>query len=179
MATKKEKTEVYTTGDGRKIELRRIDPVFLQSVISSVKMPKKPTYEARTASGRVETHPLDAEAAKDNEEDQKKWDYYQEELARATTLQTEVSLRALFLEGTVRPKKDFVPADWQRRMRIIGIDLPKDDDELWVTYLTFSLDADDIVAMSTIIMRMTGVSEEIIQEAEGSFRDPVHPDEGS
>jgi hypothetical protein len=170
---KKKKTEIFTTGDGLKIELKRIDPVFLQSVISSVKMPEKPTYTATTVSGRTETHPMDEESAKQTEGGEAIWERYQEELSRASSLQTERSLRALFLDGTACPKGAFVDPKWQNKMRIIGVDLPSDPEELWVMYLMMSLQSDDIIRMSTHIMRLTGVDEEVIQQAEDSFRDSV------
>lgn len=172
MATKKKK-EIFTTGTGIKIELQRIDPVFLQSVISSVKMPERPTYTATTVSGRQETHLMDEESAKQTEGGEKIWSDYQEELSRASTLQTERSLRALFLDGTVRPEGAFIDPKWQRKMEIIGVNLPSDPDELWVMYLMMSLSSDDIIRMSTHIMRLTGVDEEMIQQAEDSFRDSV------
>jgi len=94
-------------------------------------------------------------------------------LTRASSLQTERSLRALFLDGTVRPRGAFIDADWERRMRIIGVDLPSDPEELWVMYLMMSLSSDDVIMMSSRIMRLTGVDEEVIQQAEDSFRDSV------
>lgn len=171
MATTRKKKEIFTTGSGMKIELKRIDPVFLQSVISSVKMPERPKYEAKTISGRTEYHVMDEESAKQTEGGEKLWADYQDELNRATGEQTERSLRALFLDGTVRPKGAFVDHDWEKRMRIIGVDVPSDPDELWVMYLMMSLNSDDIIRMSSHIMRLTGVDEEVIQQAEDSFRD--------
>lgn len=173
MAAPKKKKEIFTTGAGIKIELKRIDPVFLQAVISSVKMPTRPTYTATTVSGRTEEHPMDGESAKQTEGGEQIWESYQDELTRASSLQTERSLRALFLDGTVCPKGEFVDAQWEKRMHIIGVDLPSDPEELWVMYLMMSLSSDDIIRMSSHIMRLTGVDEELIQQAEDSFRDSV------
>ena len=173
MAAPKKKKEIFTTGTGKKIELKRVDAVFLQSVISSVKMPDKPTYEAKTISGRTEHHLMDEESAKQTEGGEKIWTDYQDELSRASSIQTERSLRALFLDGTVCPKGEFVDAQWEKRMHIIGVDLPSDPEELWVMYLMMSLSSDDIIRMSSHIMRLTGVDEELIQQAEDSFRDSV------
>ena len=173
MAVAKKRKEVFTTGTGVKIDLKRIDPVFLQAVISSVKMPDRPTYTATTVSGRTETHMMDEDSAKQTEGGEKIWETYQEELSRASSLQTERSLRALFLDGTVCPKGAFVDPQWEKKMRIIGVDLPSDPEELWVMYLMMSLSSDDIIRMSTQIMRLTGVDEETIQQAEDSFRDSV------
>ncbi len=173
MAAPKKKKEIFTTGKGIKIELKRVDAVFLQSVISSVRMPEKPTYTATTSSGRTETHPMDEDSAKQTEGGEKIWADYQEEMGRASSVQTERSLRALFLDGTVVPKGAFVDPSWQRRMEIIGVDLPMDPEALWVMYLMMSLESDDIIRMSSHIMRLTGVDEEIIQQAEDTFRDSV------
>ena len=66
MATKARKSkdvEIFTTSTGLQIQVKPVDPAFLQRVLRSVEIPKRPTYEAKTFSGRVERHPLDAESA--------------------------------------------------------------------------------------------------------------------
>lgn len=176
MAAPKKKKELFTTGRGMKIELRRVDPVFLQSVISSVKMPEIPTYKTTTVSGREETHKMDKEAAEQTEGGKEIWQSYEEDLARKSSEQTERSLRALFLDGTVPPTGAFVDQEWQRKMEIIGVTLPEDPIELWVMYLMMAMSSDDIIRMSSHIMRLTGVDEELIQQAEDSFRDSVPTD---
>ncbi len=178
----KEEEEVldnlFITERGMTIECKRIDPVFLQAVISSVTMPEVPTYEAKVGfSGRTETHRMDALSAEQTDGGEETWRKYIEELTAATNAQTEVSLKALFLDGTVRPEADFIDREWERRMNIIGVKLLEDPDALWVQYLSMSLTTDDIINLSTKIMRMTGVAEEVIQEAEDSFRDSVLTDE--
>ncbi|HUW94627.1 MAG TPA: hypothetical protein VMW58_02475 [Anaerolineae bacterium] len=173
MAVKKKDKEIFTTGKGMKIELRSVDPVFLQSVISSVKMPPVPTYTTTTISGRKETHKMDAQAAKETEGGEEIWKEYQEDLTRASSEQTERSLRALFLDGTVPPTGEFIDPQWQRKMEIIGVTIPDDPVELWVMYLMMAMTSDDIIRMSSHIMRLTGVDEELIQQAEDSFRDSV------
>lgn len=176
MAAPKKKKEIFTTGRGMKIELCRVDPVFLQSVISSVKLPEVPTYTTTTISGRTEVHKMDKEAAEQTEGGKEAWEKYQEELARASSEQTERSLRALFLDGTVPPTGEFIDREWERKMNIIGVKLPDDPIELWVMYLMMALTSDDIIRMSSHIMRLTGVDEELIQQAEDSFRDSVQAD---
>jgi hypothetical protein len=171
--TKKQaaKSEFVTEG-GMVIELRRIDPVFIQWVTRSVTMPEVPTYEVKTFSGRIEKHKMDPESAAETEGGLALWEQYLKDVAEAEAEQTERSIRAVLLEGTQRPDP-FFDEKWERRMKIIGVTVPDDPDEYWVQYLTTSLTSTDITSLFTAVIRMTGVPEEVIQRAEESFRDSV------
>lgn len=166
----------FTTADGREIKIKKVDALFIQSVQSSVTFPDKPTYETKTGAGRIEHRKMDELSAKQTPGGEEIWKRYQTELAEATTLQMERSMKAILLDGTERPEGEFITDKWQRRMRTIGIPLPEDPDELWVFYLSTSLTAEDLLGLSGAIMRLTGVAEEVIAQAEGSFLDPVHAD---
>ena len=178
MARKNADANLYTTTDGRKIKVKKVDALFIQSVQNSVTMPEKPTYETRTGAGKVEKRRMDKLSAEQTPGGIEIWEQYQKDLAEATSLQMERSMKAILLDGTVRPEGEFVTTAWQKRMRIIGIELPEDLDELWVMYLSTSLSAEDLLGLSGAIMRLTGVAEEVIQQAEGTFHDPVHADTG-
>lgn len=171
--SKKKNNNVYVSEAGLEIEIKQIDPIFIQSVIRSVEMPEVPTYEARTSSGIIEIHPMDKEAAEQTSGGKEIWDKYEEEFTEATLQQTDRSLRAIFLDGTTRPETEWVDQKWLRKMRIIKMDLPTDQDELWVLFLTMNLSPTDIINLSGEIMRLTGVPEEMISAAEDSFLDSV------
>ena len=136
-ATKKspDADNVYVTEDGRKIRLHMIDPIFIQAVISSVKFPDKPTYEAKTAHGNVEIHEMDELSAVQTEGGVEMWAKYQADYNAASAKQNEISLRAMFFEGTERPKSNYLDDQWIRKMKIMGIDIPDDPDEAWLFYL--------------------------------------------
>lgn len=166
----------YTTTDGREIAIKKVDALFIQSVTNSVQKPEVPTYQTRTGAGRVETRKMDEVAAQQTPGGLEIWNQYQADFNEATTQQLERSMKAVLLDGTQRPEGEFITDTWQRRMRIVGVPLPEDLDELWVLYLSTSLNAEDLIGLSGAIMRLTGVSEEVIAQAEDTFLDPVQAD---
>lgn len=163
---------LYTTKNGIEIRLSQVDPLFIQTVSRSVTIPEVPTYEAKTYSGRIEIHKFDEKAAKQTPGGEEIWANYTRELTEATNEQNDRVLRAIFLDGTVRPENWFDPK-WFKRMQIVGVDLPDDEDELWVFYLMSSLSQEDILGLSASIIRLTGVPEEMIEAAEEIFRESV------
>jgi hypothetical protein len=172
-----EEAKTYETKKGLVIPLRKPDAVFIQSVVNSVKMPDVPTYEARTSSGRVEVHVMDKESAEQTPGGMDTWRKYQIDVDTAATEKANRSLRAMFLEGTEVPEGIWMDPKWERRMKIVGVDLPKDEEELWVFYLMSYLDAEDINGLTEEVMRLTGIDEEYIEAAKESFRDSVRPDD--
>lgn len=177
MARKSEKTDrtLWKSSGGIEIRLQAIDPLFVQTVARSVKIPDVPTYDTKTYTGRIETHAFDAKAAEQTPGGMEIWNRYQTELAESTSEQNDRVLQAVFLDGTVRPD-NWTDAKWFKRMKIIGVDLPEDEDELWVLYLRTSLSQEDVVSLSSSIIRLAGVPEEMIEAAEEIFRESVRPD---
>lgn len=169
---------LFKSSKGVEIRLQSVDPLFLQTVSRSVKIPEVPTYETKTMSGRIEVHPFDAKAAEQTPGGVEIWQKYQSELADAIAEQNDRVLRAAFLDGTVRPK-EWHDERWFKRMRIVGIDLPDDEDELWVMYLLTTLSQEDIATLTTKIIRLTGVPEEMIEAAEEIFRSGIRDSEQS
>lgn len=177
MARKTEKADrtLWKSSSGMEVRLQAIDPLFIQTVARSVKIPDVPMYETKTYTGRIEMHAYDAKAAEQTPGGMEIWTKYQTELAEATSEQNDRVLQAVFLDGTVRPE-NWQDAKWFKRMKIIGMDLPDDEDELWVLYLRTSLSQEDVVSLSSAIIRMAGVPEEMIEAAEEIFRESVRPD---
>lgn len=171
----KEDRTLFRTKSGMEIRLRPIDLLFIQTVSRSVTMPEVPTYETKTHSGRIEMHKYDAKAAEQTPGGMEIWNAYQAELAEATSLQNDRVMQALFLDGTVRPES-WADPQWFKRMKIVGMAMPEDEDELWVLYLRTKLSQEDVMALSSAIIRLAGVPEDMIEAAEEIFRESVRPD---
>lgn len=169
---KSENMNEHVLADGFVIKLKDIDPLFLQSVIGSVKHPKKPTYTVKLASGREEFYPMDALVAEQSPELKPLWDQYILDRASAQGLEMQLMTRAILLDGT-EINEGWSDSNWERRMRIIGVTLPDDPEERWVFYLESKMSTAEIVGLTGKIMRRTGVPEEFIVAAEDSFRNPV------
>lgn len=176
------KIDVHTLRSGKyaglKIKLRRIQPLIINKVMESVELPERPTYETRTISGRIEKHPMDSASAKQTPGGEEVWKTYLDETERALVKQNTRSLTAIFVMGT-----DFeVPNDgWEEFQVALGIDVPDNKDLRRAHFLLTQIeDADEITDITSKIMRLTGVNETIISQAEGAFRDSIHnPPNGS
>lgn len=170
--------KIFETEDGRLVRIKPIDVLLLMAVQKSVPMPKVPTYEVKIGN-RVQHYPLDAEAAKETPGGLELWRKYQEELTEAQTEQGERMLRALVVDGTERPDDlwgdEWGPhtAKWEKRMRLIGMPVPEDPDEYWVAYFASSLSQGDVARLTSAIMRLNNVPEEMISAAEDAFRDTL------
>lgn len=159
--------------DGTTVALKNVDPIFIQTVINSVEYPKRPTYEVKMASGRIDKYPMDEKVAEQSPELAPLWTKYRMDTQAAEAEQMKRMTRALILDGTVMPEV-WEDREWERRMKIVGIDLPEDPEELWVVYLESKMTTAESVALTGKIMRRTGVPEEFILAAEDSFRGQVH-----
>ena len=169
-ANKAKKENVFKATNGLEIEVKKVDPALIQKVMRGIKMPQRPVYEAKTFSGRMEYHPLDEDSAAQTPGGQAKWDFYQEQLAEAQTEQNDRVIRALFLYGTdcVIPENG-----WAERHEFLGMNVPDDPDMRRAHYLSSELPAEDLAGLTSAIMKMTGVSEEAIADAEAAFRGAI------
>jgi len=169
-----EKLRIYVVKGGEyaglKVKVKKIAPMVLSKVQGAGKLPERPTYEAVTKSGRVEVWPLDAEGADQLEGGKTRWDFYQEQLDNALAEQNDRIIMAMFSFGT----ECEVPDDgWEEMFEVIGTEVPKNANMRRAFFLATHLDADDIAALSKKIMEASGVSQEAIDKAEESFRNPV------
>lgn len=162
--------DLYQVEGGQKenlwIEVAPINPMLLRMAMSAVKLPVRPTYEARTSGGRVELHPLDEVAAAENARDQAKWEMYTEERSEAQGARTDASMRATFFYGT-----KFTPPNtgWDVEQEMLGIPVPTQPELRKAHYLMSVLTLPDMNGLMRAITRGMGVSEEAISQAEGSF----------
>lgn len=177
-------SNIFVTDDGREIELKKPDMMFVQQASSSVIFPDKPTYTVKIGKTTRE-YPLDEvviEQTEDPLEKKKlslKYNKYLMELGTAYNEQTLRSTGALFYEGTVAQEEIDDPK-WEKKMRISRWPIPKDPEERWVFYLQTSLSEDEIARLSAQVVRLIGgVPEEKIKAAEDMFRVGVQTDEGA
>lgn len=156
---------------GTKIKLLPVQPMLLNKVMTSVTIPKRPTYETRSISGKVQVHPMDEKAAKETPGGETMWVYYQEESESALSEQNSRVVNAIMVMGT---ECDIPQTGWQDKQRALGIEIPTDPDLLRAHYLlTHISDPAELNEIISKIMRLTGVSEEVISQAEGSFQRSV------
>lgn len=178
----------WEADDGRSIQLKKPDLMFIQQASSSVEMPDEPTYEVKVGS-KTREYPLDALVVQQTEDPEEKerlrkaWFSYQENLNKANGELVWRATGATFFEGTV-PNHEMVEDDakWQRKMRVTGWakSMPTDPEDLWVFYLQTSLSEDEMGSLSTaIVLRSGGVSEDQIAAAEKMFFGNVPTDERS
>lgn len=160
----------FETSTGLKIQISAVDPMFMQTVVNSVPLPKAPTYEVTTMSGRVEVHRMDAIAAKQLENGESIWQAYLEERTYAQNEQNQRVMKAIFLMGT---QCEIPEGNWEKKWRFLNIPIPTDEEEKRAFYLTAELPAADQVALMSAIMRLAGVDENIVKQAEDTFRSEV------
>lgn len=158
---------------GLTIWLKELSPDFytkMQKVYGTVKIPKPPKYEARTASGRVEEHYMDELAAQQTPGGEAKWLAYQQDLQEARAAQNDRVTMAMFYYAV-----DFeLPDDgWETEHHFLGLTVPLDEQQKRAHFLTVELDPVDIAGLMAKTMRKVGINEELVKEAEDSFRGAI------
>lgn len=156
---------------GLKVKLLPVQPMLVNKVMTSVEIPKRPTYETKSVSGRVQNLPMDEKAAKETPGGETLWLYYQEETERALTEQNNRVVNAILVMGT-----EFeVPEDgWDTIQELMGLDVPKIPALRRAHFLmTVITDPTELNELMSKIMRLTGVSEEVLAQAEGTFQRSV------
>lgn len=168
--TGKVKNGVFTATEGKmkgeRIEVFKVSPSLVQKVIQSVKTVKRPTYETRTFSGRVEVHPMDEVVAQQTPGYQGVWDQYLEDKAEMEAERNERLATVLLSRGT----KYALPTGWEEEHEALGITVPTEPNAKRAHYLAVELDPEDLNDLVKEILRLTGITEEKIKEAEASFR---------
>lgn len=164
--------DVFVTSSGLKIKLKKVSPMLLQKVMNSIEMPKRPTYEAKTISGRVEVWPMDKESAEQMDHGQSRWDYYQEELSRAQNTLNDRVMNVAFLYGT---EVEIPENGWAEMQEMIGIDVPpvEQKERRKAHYLVTELNAEDVSGLMLALWRVIGTPEDVISEAQNSFSSAV------
>lgn len=158
---------------GLQVKLRELSPDFytkMQKVYATVKIPKPPQYEARTSTGRVELHYMDELAAKQTEGGEVRWQQFKVDTQEARSAQNDRVTTAMFYYGV-----DFeLPKDgWESEHMFLGLSVPLDLQQKKAHFLTAELDPLDIAHLMTKIMRKVGINEELVKQAEDSFRSAI------
>lgn len=161
---------VFVTSTGLKVKVTRVDPMFIQAVVTANPVPRPPTYEVQTVTGRTEVHRMDAVSAKQLENGMSQWQAYLDERAAAQVAQNDRVMKAMFLVGAECEVPD---NGWEKKWKFLGVPVPTDPDERRVFYLMAELPAADVTGLMSAIMRLAGVDEEIVAEAEAAFRNQV------
>lgn len=167
----REQSRLYVTSSGLEVRLTGLPPLVPQRIDSSIEYPDKPTYEAETVAGDIETYEHDVESLQ-TDEDKQAWEDYLVATNEAETELTEKLLYAVLLE-CVEIKEDYTEEFelWKKKQRFMGIDLVDDEDENKFYFMQTEVfhDQDDIGEILTIVMSLTGVSMEDLAEARDSF----------
>ena len=174
MATAKKETvlpdDVYVCKSGLKVKVTPIPPMLLQKVMNSVPLPKRPTYETKTISGRTEDWPMDEESAAQTPHGKARWDFFQEETTAAQARQNEQVTMAAFLFGT----ECEIPEDgWDEMQAFLGLEVPTQPDQRRAHYLATELPAEDIAGLMQAVMGQLQLPEELVADAEASFQRAV------
>lgn len=165
----------YITKKGIKVKLRVVDLMKIKKVRDSVKIPKRPTYDAKTYSGKVQTLFIDEVSAEQVPNGKVIWERYIEERQEALADQTDKVMRSLLFFGT---EVGEMPEDnmWEEELALFEVQVQTHSDERingklrWVEYLLSECKQEDLIGLSNAIMKCSGVTEEEISEAEEAFR---------
>lgn len=164
--------KTFTTRAGVELILVPIPPLLLEQVRASVKYPPVPTYTTKTAAGNEETYKHD-ETTLTTDEERLAWAEYLAGKKEADRLLNERVMRALFLKGIALT----MPTDneWVLEQEFMGIKVPDNPLERKLHYISTELvsTSEDMVGIMSEIMRLTGVDEAVVKNAEESFRRAV------
>jgi hypothetical protein len=154
-----------------RVRTKAIELMKMKMVQKRFAAPDKPTYEVRLPSGRIETLEMDEEAAKDNVNDQRRWNYYQTQFKKSLEVQNEKIVTTIFFLGT--ELMDPMPTGWEEAQELLGIEVPTHPDMKRAHFLTTETDGTEIQELLRCIMGKSGVTETEIKSAEDSFRREV------
>jgi len=167
-----------TLDNGVVVKFRRVNKMRMGMVQKSFKMPERPKYMVKTASGKEEWWPMDAQVAAETPGDAAKWEAYTEQRSDIEDKHNTAIMNVIFVYGTSFriPEDD---TEWMSIYTQMGAPVPTDEDVLKVDYLMYHITDEQLEHLVKTVTSMSGVSEESIQIAEDSFRDPVHNGQGT
>lgn len=170
--------KTFKTSRGVEIEFLPI-PTLLEKLQAQHRMPEPPTYEVKAATGAVELYPHDETTLeeKDNPEatakNLKAWADYQAQLKAATEAFNLALIRLVMLRGIRVEMPE--PNGWVKEQEYIGITVPDDPLERKIHWLETEALANeaDYMAVVSGVMEASGVPEEVVSQAEATFRGKV------
>ena len=158
--------------NGTKLNVQGIKPLLLQRIEREYKRknekPKKPTYKTE---GLGPSEELDHdESTLTTTEDKKRWLKWKENDKEWTAGLNEKMLHAMILKGITNKFK--ITQDWIDEQEILGIDVPESKALRKILYFETELlsTPDDILQLSKSIMELSGLSPEVLAEADDLFQ---------
>lgn len=166
----------FQNSAGRVFQIRPLPPLQDAIIIKNVRrkwldekgsMPTVPTYEVKTASGRVEVYDHDDTTEK-NDDELKAWNEYKTGQAMLERMIYDQRIRAAIQCLAVDPLED---GRWISRMRFMGIELPDDPCELLNLYAETEVIADGNRDALMLLMHTAGAAGILDQEVVRSLED--------
>lgn len=163
------------TGSGHTVLLKPLSPFLLDKINSAFIPPKPPTYEITTAAGDVEIHAHDEETI-ETDEDRETWENYIAEFNRVAEAKNTASIKIFLDQGVDLPEDiDPVIEHWKELLLSCEIPVPTSEIDIKVEFIKDIIltNPDDIMLVMSEIIKLSGVSESLVRQAEQSFRDQV------
>lgn len=167
-------TKVFTSGKGIGIQLRAVSQFKLNDLLSSKKVVKKPTYEAKSdVTKEVQLFELDEKTAK-HKGRMDEWEAYLKEAKAA-----EAEYSGKFSEMMVWDGVDVaVPgpdSDWQKECDHFGIPVPTDPISRKICYVYREMLAgpEDLGFLIADILQLSQMDQEAVTKIRDSFRSSI------
>jgi hypothetical protein len=174
------KEEKYITSRGDVLTLRAVPPLLIPTITAAIKFPAVPTYEVETVTGdkEIHKHEVDEEKGVDTRktpEDMEAWSKYIKERSEASNTLTENLMNAVLLEGVILPLEKIEMKKFKKKLEIMGLDFPDDDEDLIHMYkqLYIAASESDMTNILTIVMSLSGIEGEEVEASKKSFPDPM------
>lgn len=167
----------YTTKDGVELNISGIKPLLLQRLEKSYRKsnpePKKPTYIVDGLGGKEELP--HNETTLTTEEDKIRWLQWKDQRAIWEAGLNERILHAILLKGV--KNKFEINDEWIEEQEFLGIEVPESKNGRRILYIeTEILSGEDIVGLTRNVMSLSGLGEEVLQEADKLFRSEAQGD---
>jgi len=151
--------EIVTLSDGTKVRCVAVSPLLIQAVMDKYKEPEPPVKTVKTKPGLEETY-IDYNDAG-----------YLREREKVERQRNAASTDAILLMGLpdVKPPKD---DSWVKNLEALGLEIPKDGPRRRLAYIKYVLlrHSTDLGKVVGVLSRLSGATEEQIQEAVEGFR---------
>lgn len=165
------RSKSWVSSTGKKIILTGVNPLLLEKIAGGVTIPVRPQYAVETAFGTTEWHDHD-ESTLETPEERQAWNVYVKERDAADSTLVQRFTRVLFTKGISLEVDEEEMAEWEEEQKFFGIPIPEGKHERRMHYIETAVisNEQDIVEMFDVIMRLTGIDDEILDEARRSFQ---------
>lgn len=163
------------TASGHTIQIKPLSPFLLDKLNTAFPVPEPPTYEIETASGDIEIHVHDEETL-ETDEDKQAWEEYSIEFNRVAKEKNDASIRIFIDQGVTLPEEILPEIEhWKELLVSCGMPVPESAIDQKVEFVKDIIltNPDDIMLVMSEVVKLSGVSEKLVRQAEDSFRDQV------